>query len=109
MSHKLTELRKAKSPLANEERILEIDQDINRYAAIAAFNDSEGGQELRKALRSDIVSAINTLISTYKLAELSNMQAMVAIIDARINLIIAMGNAKQNKEDAEKILDELTS
>jgi hypothetical protein len=109
MSRRLTELRKAESPLAQDENVLAVDQDIDRYAAMAAFNTSEGGKEVRKALRSDIASAINELIRGYAKLSHAELQAIGAKVDARVSLLQAMGNAKQNKEDAEKTLDELTS
>jgi len=95
--------------LANDPKILEVDQDIESYAAIAAFNDSEGGKELRKAMRSDIAAGINQLTSTYGKADLPELLQIIAKVDARISLLNALGNAEQNREDAEKMLDELTS
>lgn len=109
MSRQLQKLRKDKSPLAEDVRILEIDQDVDRYAAIAAFTTSEGGKELRKALRSDIASAINNIIAAYRLADAQKILGYAATIDARVSLLLALGNAQTNREDAEKMLDELTS
>lgn len=109
MSRQLQKLRKDKSPLAEDQRILEIDQDIDRYAGIAAFNTSEGGKELRKALRSDIVNAINALLSGYKAGDGIALQSFAAVIEGRVSLLLALGNAQTNREDAEKMLDELTS
>lgn len=109
MSRQLQKLRSEKSPLAEDPRILEIDQDVDRYAAIAAFTTSEGGLELRKALRSDIATAINTLIGSYKTCEPHILQTIAATIESRVTLLLALGNAQTNREDAEKMLDELTS
>lgn len=109
MGKKLQELRKSNSPLANDPKVLEVDQDINRFAAVAAFNTSEGGVELRKAMRSDIVGCINELTRSYGKADIAEMLAIAAKLDAHISLLQAMGNADQNKKDAEAMLDELTS
>jgi hypothetical protein len=109
MSKRLQELKESNSPLVQDENVLSIDADIDRYAAIAAFNSSQGGKELRKALRSDIVAAINELTRGYAKLSHSELQAIGAKVDARVSLLQAMGNAKQNQQDAEKTLDELTS
>lgn len=109
MSKTLQSLRKDKSPLAVDPRILDIDADVDRFAAIAAFTASEGGKELRKALRSDIVSAINELTKSYGKADIAELLAIIAKLDARISFLQVLGNAQVNREDAEKTLDELTS
>jgi len=109
MARKLRQLKEEGSPLAEDPRILEVDADIDRYAAVAAFTTSEGGKELRKAMRSDIAAAINELTTKYGKTDLGELLSIIAKLDSRISLLQALGNAKQNKEDAEKLLDELTS
>lgn len=109
MSRKLQQLRKDNSELAADPKILEIDADIDRYAGIAAFNNSGGGKELRKAMRSDIVDAINELTKTYGKADIAELLAIISKLDANITFLQALGNAQTNREDAEKMLDELTS
>lgn len=108
MSQKTQQLKTTNPELANDPQVLAVMQDIDRYAAVAALTTSEGGKELRKAMRSDIVAGINELIASYGRAELPQMLTIVAKIDARVSLLQGLGNAKQNKEDAELILDELT-
>lgn len=109
MARKIQQLREQGSPLAHDSRVLEIDADVDRFAAIAAITDTEGGKELRKAMRSDIVQAINSFTAGYATLSHAELCAIGAKIDARVLLLQALGNAQTNKEDAEKLLDELTS
>ena len=95
--------------LANEPRILEVNADIDRYAAVVAFNATEGGIELKKALRSDVAGAINTLLASYKTSDLPQLLALIALLEAKVDLLLALSHSSKNKEDAEAALDELLS
>ncbi len=96
---------KAKRPdLIENESVIGIAEDLDKYEYLSILADTEGGQLLIKNLRDDVVSAIVSC-SKYKSASHAELMATCATITERLNMLRSLTRAKMNKQGALDALD----
>ena len=84
-----------------------ITKEINKYAAIEAMVNSEGGQLIIKSLKKDIKSCIDEMISKYRSASHTELIATSAKLAERITMYRTLTGSSQLKKIASKDLEEL--
>jgi HPt (histidine-containing phosphotransfer) domain-containing protein len=78
----------------------EIKQDVEKYAALDTVYASAGGKLLINTFIEEVVATIHQLAGSYKRISHTEMIAQCASLEARLDVIGAMANSPQNKEDA---------
>lgn len=87
--------------------IKEIEQDIDKYAKLESVKLSQGGKLLIESLQTDILNCINELTGKYK--EISHIEliAVIARLEARLNLLKTLERSEQNKQMAKDELQRI--
>jgi hypothetical protein len=108
MAKRLASLKKNNPDAAARSDVQAVAEDIDKYASLKAVADSEGGKVLLQALNRDITGAVEALVAAYKTAPEHELRALVACLEARIQLARTLNRAGTNLELAEDVLKELT-
>lgn len=85
----------------------ELKEDIKKYAKLQSLANTEGGKDLIKGLRADVITAIDSIGSSYLDAPEANLRALCARLKERIELLRVLYNAPKNKKFLTKMLDEI--
>jgi hypothetical protein len=90
-----------------KEDLKDVQDEIKRTTDIESAIQSEGGQIIMKSLKSDIVSAINELCSSYKTATPTELVALAARLRERFVLYQGLNGITKAKEMAIKDLEDI--
>lgn len=93
--------------LSNDPQLREALGDADKYQSLLALQNLEGGIILLSALKRDAVSDVDNLISRYKEASHVELLALVASLDAKLQILRLINRAKTNLEGVESFIDEL--
>jgi hypothetical protein len=84
----------------------EIQKDLNKYKAIVAMTNQEGGQMLVKLLLSDIETSIDTIAGNYKTFSHTDFIAQACRLHERLTMYRLITGAKHNLKIVEDALKE---
>lgn len=107
MSKRLSKIAKDNPALAEREDIKGVAEDIDQYAALAAFASSEAGAVLFASTNKGIASTVNQIVSGYKTLPEVELRALAAQLEARISFLQSLSRARTNLDDAEEYLKDL--
>ena len=99
--------RKLAREKGNEDEVLPVIEDAERYAALDGVANSEGGKILIEGLSSDCVDAIEVIRGSYKTATHAELLALCATLDARLAVLQSLQRAATNKTLARERIAEL--
>lgn len=85
----------------------EIKQDLEKYSALSALKNSEGGKILIEALENDCRSVIDEL--RIKCRELSHIE-MISLclkLNEKLNILRTLNNAEKNRDLVKEEFDKI--
>ena len=82
-----------------------VKRDIDRFADIETVSETRGGKILIKSLEKDIISGINSIISLYREDSEIKLRATIAQLQANLDVLRVLKNARKNKNYAKKELE----
>ena len=85
----------------------EVQEDIERYAALAAFASSEAGEVIFTALGKEIAATVSEIATGYHTLSEAELRALGAKLETRITFLQSLKRAPTNLEDAEAYMKEL--
>ena len=85
---------------------LAMEADIEMFAHIDVFGESEGGRILLQSLMKDVMSAIESIGNRYSSLTLPEFIAYGAEIKTKLDIVRSVTRAKKNKDEIMKILEE---
>lgn len=94
-------MEEVKKELTPEQKTIQ--EDIDKYHAINAIANQEGGKVLIKSLEADVVAGVETIISLYKGNEME-LRSTIAKLSANLNLLRVFKRAAKNEEELRKEL-----
>lgn len=80
--------------------------DAELYGSIASIADQDGGKAIMSALLEDVVTSMNALAYNYQEYSYEQLVSKSAKLRASLDLFLLMKRAKQNTNDARKVLKE---
>lgn len=90
----------------NEEKIIELKEDLKKAKAVEVFALSDGGKLLLKNLSIDIISNIETLANKYSTLTIQEFISLGASTKEKMSVFKAVNNSKRNKKFLEDMLQE---
>lgn len=93
-----------KKPLSPQAK--EVLEDVDKYRAIAAILNQEGGKILVESIKSDILRDVDVILGLFKGPEM-DLRAAVAKLSVDLNLFRALKHAPENATLAEEALSKL--
>jgi hypothetical protein len=87
--------------------ITEVQDDIKLFASIEALGNLEGGKKLIDTLEKDVVSSVDTLVSTYKTAQDIEIRTVIAELSSKLSLLRVLNRSGKNKEMAQDELKKI--
>lgn len=106
MTNKRQKIKESEE-LSNNPKLQEALADADKYQALLALENLEGGKILLNALKSDAVGDFNALIVGYKTLTHLDLLALLASLDSKIQILRLISHARTNLEGAEAFIDEL--
>jgi len=94
-------MEEVKKELTPEQKAVQ--DDLDKYHAINAIANQEGGKILIKSLESDVVAGVETVISLYKGDEME-LRSTIAKLSANLSLLRVFKRAVKNEEELRKEL-----
>lgn len=94
-------MEEVKKELTPEQKAVQ--EDIDKYHAINAIANQEGGKVLIKSLEADVVAGVETIISLYKGNEME-LRSTIAKLSANLNLLRVFKRAAKNEKEMRKEL-----
>lgn len=107
MSRRINRIVKDKPDLAGRDDIKALADDIDAYAALAAFASSEAGKIVFASMSKDIASTVSEIATGYKSLSEIDLRALGAKLDVRITFLQSLKRARTNLDDAEAYLKDL--
>lgn len=92
--------------MSKQEKINDIEKDLQEAVALSAISESDGGKILVKSLLTDIVSAVDKLSSGYMTLTMQEFVAISATLKSNKEMLDVLVKAKGNKEYLEGLLKE---
>jgi hypothetical protein len=89
--------------------VLSVEEDLSKYAALEALQNSEGGIILISTLKQDIIGIINDLKGCYRTASHTELIALISKLEARVDILRSITRAKKNYDLANDYLDSIIS
>ena len=86
----------------NKYSVEEVSEDIAKYKSISSLCNLDGGKILIDSLESDVRSSIENIISGYKKLNHIEIIALVAKLEANLNLLKVLTRADKNLEFAQE-------
>jgi paraquat-inducible protein B len=85
-----------------------VQQDIQKYGALAALYNTEGGQVLIKTLNEDVLNLVDTIAFQYATLSETELRAKCAAIGLNLSMLRAMNRSNKNYADAVDFMATLT-
>jgi hypothetical protein len=107
MGKRLATIQKNSPDEAALSEVQETANDIDNYAALAAFASSEAGAVVFASYSKEIASIVSEIVGAYKTMPEMELRALGAQLETRINFLQSLSRARTNLDDAEAYLKEL--
>ena len=84
----------------------ELADELDEKKALAALSDSEGGQMLAKALRTDARNNLERILSGYRTLPHLELIALCSALESSLNTYRVLSRAKTLREELAAILED---